>query len=345
MKRFIGIDLHTNSFTCCFLQEDGQEKIITWPLQGGGLEQFIKGLAAEDEVAIEATGNAAHFCKMVEPVVSRVVVIAPWQFEVIRRSVKKTDKHDARAIALFLSKDMLPEARMKSEEHVQLSSLITTRDQLVKLRVSLLGKVHGMFVRHGLKVKREVLTSKTGFTRETEKHDWSALEQCELVVIENQMASLHQNIKQLEKDIASFAKTLPGYDNLISIKGIGPLSAAVMLTHIGDVTDFKNAGKLAAYFGIVPKVSNSNETNNSGRITKRGNKLARTTLVQCTLIAKRYSPYLYAFYEQIKARRGTGKAIIATARKLLNTIFHTLKNGWVFEDFTTFTKISTCNQS
>ena len=345
MKRYIGIDLHTNSFTCCFLQEDGKEKLQTWPLQNGGLEQFIKGLAGDDEVAIEATGNAAHFCKMVEPHVSRVVVIAPWQFEVIRRSVKKTDKHDARAIALFLSKDMLPEARMKSDEHIQLSSLITTRDQLVKLRVSLIGKVHGMFVRHGLKIKREVLTTKVGFAREISKHDWTPLERAEIGVIESQLHSLHGGIKQLEKDITAFAKDLPGYENLISIKGIGSLSAAVMLTHIGDIEGFKNTGKLAAYFGIVPKVSNSNDTNISGRITKRGNKLARATLVQCTLIAKRYSPYFHSFFENIKARRGTGKAIIATARKLLNTIFHTLKNGWVFDDFTTFSKIQTCNQS
>jgi hypothetical protein len=129
MKRYLGIDLHTNSFTCCYLHADGSETIRTWPLQGGGLEQFIKGLHAGDDVALEATGNAAYFCKTVEPFVARVVVIAPWQFEVIRRSVKKTDAHDARAIALFLSKDMLPEARIKSEAHVQLASLITTRDQ------------------------------------------------------------------------------------------------------------------------------------------------------------------------------------------------------------------------
>ena len=344
MKRYLGIDLHTNSFTCCYLHADGHETIRTWPLQGGGLEQFIHGVHAGDEVALEATGNAAYFCKTVEPHVSRVVVIAPWQFEVIRRSVKKTDKHDARAIALFLSKDMLPEARIKSDAHVQLASLITTRDQLVKLRVSLLGKVHGMFVRHGLKIKREVLTSQAGFTREVAGHAWNPLERVELAVIDDQMQSLHRNIKRLEKEIAAFAKTLPGYDNLISIKGIGPLSVAVMLTHIGAIDDFKNTGKLAAYFGIVPRVSQSNETSNSGHITKRGNKLARTTLVQCTLIAIRYSPYLRGFYESLKTRRGTGKAIIATARKLLNTIFHTLKNNWVFEDFPNF-KLLACNQS
>jgi hypothetical protein len=62
----------------------------------------------------------------------------------------------------------------------------------------------------------------------------------------------------------------------------------------------------------------------------------RTTLVQCTLIAIRYSGYLNAFYRRLKERRGFGKAIIATARKLLTIIYNTLKNGWVFEDFPAF---------
>jgi hypothetical protein len=89
---------------------------------------------------------------------------------------------------------------------------------------------------------------------------------------------------------------------------------------------------------IVPRVSQSNETDNRGRITKRGNRLLRSTLVQCTLVAVRYSPYLKSFYNRIKDRRGTGKAIIATARKLLTIIYDTLKNGWVFSDFTTFSR-------
>ncbi|NIP67290.1 transposase, partial [Candidatus Bathyarchaeota archaeon] len=61
---------------------------------------------------------------------------------------------------------------------------------------------------------------------------------------------------------------------------------------IGDINDFEDEKKLAAYFGIVPRVSNSNETRRQGRITKQGSKLGRTTLVQCTLIAIRYSDYL-----------------------------------------------------
>jgi hypothetical protein len=53
---------------------------------------------------------------------------------------------------------------------------------------------------------------------------------------------------------------------------------------------------------IVPRISNSNEIEHSGRITKRGTKLGRTTLVQCALLAQRYSPYLKKYYEKKKSR-------------------------------------------
>lgn len=333
--KHIGIDLHTNSFTACYL-EKGQERIATFRLQKDGLQRFVQTLEQEDEIALEATGNSCFFRDQVMPYVSRVVIIAPWQFEVIRKSVKKTDKHDARAIALFLSKDMLPEARLRKTEHTQLSSLIQTRDQLVRLRVSLINKVHGLFNRHGIKIKKEKLTTQKGFASSIKTHQWNALERIEIEVITEQLESLRKSLSKLEKEITSFAKTLPGFKNLISIKGIGDLSAAILLATIGDISDFAKTGNLAAYLGIVPRVSQSNDQHLVGRITKRGSKIARKTLVQCTLIAKRYSPYLHNFYDHIKARRGAGKAIIATARKFLNTIFYTLKNGWVFEDFTMF---------
>ncbi|MGZ4788878.1 MAG: transposase [Terriglobales bacterium] len=97
----------------------------------------------------------------------------------------------------------------------------------------------------------------------------------------------------------------------------------------------EDENKLAAYFGLVPRVQNSNESERSGRITKRGHKLARTTLVQCGLVAQRYSPYLKRFYERIKSRRGGGKAKIVLAPKLVKVAYETLKNNWVFPIFLT----------
>jgi transposase len=199
----------------------------------------------------------------------------------------------------------------------------------------LLNKIHAMFVRRGTKLKKEGLASKKRL-RELDVSQFSALEQVELNALRNQALSLTETLAELDKAIKAAGAKLPGHEGISSIKGIGSRSAAILLSGIGNIEDFESADKLAAYVGIVPKVSQSNDTENRGRITKRGNKLMRTTLVQCTLIATRYSGYLHAFYQRIKERRGAGKAIIATARKLLSIIYDTLKNGWVFEDFTEF---------
>lgn len=267
--------------------------------------------------------------------VGRVVIVNPKQFQVIRKSVSKTDRNDARALAFFLSKDMLPETRAKTVAESELGSLTHTRDLLVKQRTRLLNKIHAVFNRHGVKLKKESLGSKKALAGLAIAR-FSALEQIELGVVRDQALSLNAAIKRLDEEIEQAAKKLKGYEGLVSIKGIGARSAAVFLSTIGRVEDFETADKLAAYFGIVPRVSQSNETDHRGRITKQGNRLARTTLVQSTLIAIRYSGYLNAFYRRIKERRGAGKAINATARKLLKIIFDTLANGWDFEDFANF---------
>jgi transposase len=137
-KRYIGIDLHRNRFTCCIRLENERTYVTEWELEN--LARFVEKLRPSDEIAVEITGNTRLFYDAVTPHVARVVVVNTNQFKVIRQSVKKTDPHDARALALYLSKDMLPEVRMKDKEHGQLASLTQTRDTLVKLRTALKNK-------------------------------------------------------------------------------------------------------------------------------------------------------------------------------------------------------------
>jgi hypothetical protein len=128
--------------------------------------------------------------------------------------------------------------------------------------------------------------------------------------------------------------------NLTSVKEVDGLSADILLSIVGDIGDFADEGKLAAYFGIVRRISNSNQTERFGRITKRGTRLGRTRLAQCALIAQPYNTGLKNYYERKKSR-GTGKAIIAQARKFLGIIYQTLRNKWMFEDFPNFVPAET----
>lgn len=330
--RAIGVDLHKTMFEVCYLS-DSEKRFARYSI--GELAEFCKKLDKSDKLAVEATGNTRYFFNQVSPHVSETVVVNPNHFKVISESAKKTDKADAEKLAFYLSKGMLPEVRMRDELSSQVKSLTHTRDKLVKLRTSLKNKIHNILNTHGIVIKREMLSSKKGLSKVFD-YPVNELSKVELEVIVEQIEHLNASITRLDGEIKEHGKHLKGYENITSIKGIGPKSAAILLSIIGDVNDFESEKKLHAYFGIVPRVNNSNEKIRQGKITKQGSKLGRTTLVQCTLIAIRYSPYLDAFYQRLKRKKGSGKAIIATSRKLLTIIYDALKNDLIFEDFAEF---------
>ncbi len=117
-KRYIGIDLHRNRFTCCIRLENERTYVTEWALEN--LTRFVKKLRPSDEVAVEITSNTRLFHEAVTPHVARVVVVDTNQFRVISQSVKKTDPNDARLLSLYLSKGLLPEVRMKDKNLAQL---------------------------------------------------------------------------------------------------------------------------------------------------------------------------------------------------------------------------------
>jgi transposase len=331
--RYVGVDLHTMQITVCYLKSMDEFRFERFELSQ--MNGFIGTLTREDEIAVEATGNTRWFVEQVREKVKRVVIVNPREFEVIKRSAKKTDRRDALNLARFLAVDLLPEVRGKQAAAETVLRLNETRAKLVKLKTALLNKIHALAVSRGRKLKKESLSSKRGMEK-VFAQEWTKIERLELEIIKEQIESLQKSLKRLDEALAEAGRELKGFENLVSVTGIGERSAGVLLAVIGEVADFSDEKKLASYFGIVPRVRNSNETTGSGKITKHGSKVGRTTLVQCSLVAIRYNEYLRNYYERLKARSGHGKAKIAVARKFLGIIYNTLKNNWVFADFNNF---------
>ena len=338
MVRYLGVDLHKKTFTVSFFDAaSGKHKLKYYKLKN--IDLFRKDLCKEDIVCVEALCNTRYFIEEISEHVSEVKVVDPYQFKVISKSVKKTDKHDAKKMAEFLSKDMIPEVKLKDKTTAQINSLANTRDKLVKLRSVLKNKIHNLLNSQGIDSKHKEFSGKKSL-RNVLKYKLDTIVKIELEVIVEQIENLNEGIKKLDIELEEQGKDMDGFENITSIKGVGNRSGTILLGTIGDINNFSSDKKLAAYFGIVPRVSQSGDKVVYGHITKRGSKLGRTTLVQCTLTAIQYSPYLRSTYDKIKKEKGCGKARIATARKLLGIIYNTLKNKWVFEDLPNF-KIKT----
>ena len=331
--RYIGVDLHTTQITVCYLKTEDEFELRKYQLCE--IDRFVSSLETTDEIAVEATGNTRWFREQINFRVRRIVIVNPRAFEVVRNSVKKTDKNDALNLAKFLKADLLPEVRAKSLAAEKVQSLVGSRTKLVRLKTSLINKIHALYVSNGRKLKKTSLASEKGLDKVLTEQ-FSEIERIEVEIIVEQIRSLKAGIKKLDRVIEEQASRLEGFQSLVSMSGIGSLTAGILLSVIGEVKDFASADKLASYFGVVPRVSNSNETVHHGRITKRGSKTGRTALVQSALAAIKKNDYLKNYYNGVKSRRGHGKAKIALARKYLGIIYNTLSNGWVFADFNNF---------
>lgn len=138
----------------------------------------------------------------------------------------------------------------------------------------------------------------------------------------------------LQADLIARASLSPAYALLLSIPGIGELTAATILSEIGQVNRFPTEKQLVAFAGLDPSVFQSGKfksTNN--RISKRGSSYLRKALYQATIdaISNRkngpVNPVLSAFYTKLKAEGKSPKvAIVATSGKLLRIIYGILKS-------------------
>lgn len=334
MVRYLGVDLHKRSFVVCFLEGEKKE-VKYYKVRYKDIEEFRSELREDDEVGIESTGNTGYFIRKIMDKVKVVRVINPQQFKVISESAKKTDEEDAVKIAYFLSKGLIPGVRIRDKEEDELRSMIKAREKMVKFRVTLKNMIHGILNANGIMTKQEEFCSEKGLER-LEKIEISDGYKEELKIIIEQIRNVNKGIEEIEEKIKGKGQNLKGYKNITSITGIGFLIGTILLNRIGDIKDFRSWKKLAAYIGIAVRVEVSGGKAKNKRITKMGDKVARTALVQATLVSIRYNRTLRGFYMRLKAKKGSGKAIIATANKLLKIIYGVLKNDLIFEDFNNY---------
>ena len=250
--RYIGVDLHKDLIVVCYL-DIATNKYTHKSFKINDLDRFLLTLDLADELCFEATSNSSWFYSKCEKFVSKVVIVNTNEFGVIAKSVKKTDKHDAKALALYLSKNMLPVVRFKTIEQQDLQSIFNTRKLLTKQVTMLKNQVHGILLTHGLNISPADLDSKVGLARTLKLCRGSEVNYALSILLEL-LSNLTIKISELDVKLNELAQKLPGYMNLKSIFGLGANTIALLLITIGNINDFSSYKKLLAYIGLVPKL-------------------------------------------------------------------------------------------
>lgn len=345
MRMSVGVDLHKKQFTVYWRTEGQSEggEFSRYLTSEEGYREFeqklrtVKSLAQPVAVAVESTGNTRYFKNRVEALGIPVVVVNTLKFKVVNESVKKTDRHDASTLAEFLEKDMLPVARLCSQESEALRRLVKARSSLVKTIVTVKNQIHGLLLSLGIESVRGELQSKK--ERRRVQNVLAAQQPAGAAVdpLFETIDRLSAEVKRIEHVMEELVKNDPVVELLRTIPGAGLITATTIRAYMDDIKRFDSPKQLAAYAGLTPWVQNSAERERHGRITKRGPNELRTALVQVVLGMVRNKRHTASYrimerYDRLKQAKGSGRSIIATARSLTEIIWHMLTESQPFDE-------------
>ncbi len=326
--RFIGLDVHRD-FCEVAIAEAGEVRlagrVVTEP---GALRLFAQSLGGDDQVALEATGNALGIARIIAPQVGRVVLANPKAVKGITRAGAKTDKIDARTLAKLLAGGFLPAIWLPDEQTRILRRRISARAQLVRQRTRAKNQVHATLIRN-LKGKPPVsdLFGVRG-RRWLAAQDLPADEHETIAACLRQIEFLDGEVAMVERTLAEQVLASPEMRRLLTLPGVNFVTAAALITAVGEIGRLPTARHLASYLGLDPRVSQSGaEPARHGRISKQGPGETRHVLVEAAWHATRTPGPLRAFHQRIAVRRGGNIATVAVARKLAVIAWHMLSRG------------------
>ena len=223
-----------------------------------------------------------------------------------------------------------------SEQVRTLRQLLQARETLVSMRTKLKNMAHAAFSRNGIALTRAGFASAASRARVSAREELPDADRLVLDVALRQMGQFDVELKAVEEEVVRRGKSLRGVSRLLPVHGLNLLSAISLLAEVGEIALFETSKQLVSYAGLATSTKQSSETTRHGGITKRGRKRLRTVCIQAVLaMVNRTDTPLMSFYQKKKREKGAGKAICATARKLLTIIFVLLKKEldyWYLED-------------
>jgi transposase len=331
MKQYVGLDVSQRETSVCVVNETGQivfeGKAESDP---GALAELLRKRAPHAErIGFETGAMASWLWHELRRVDLPVVCIdARHAHAALSVRMNKSDQNDARGLAELVRVGWYREVKVKSEESQKIRAILVARSRLVGIRRDIENQVRSLIKEYGLLFPRAI-----GQQFRTQVSELLG-EDHQLLSVIAPLLSIHEHVCQqqskFDDEVRRLAKSDETTRRLMSVPGVGVVTALTFRHTIDDPSRFRSASPVGAYLGLTPRRSQSGD----GRISRWGDRLLRTYLFEAATVLlhrTKKSSSLRAWGTKLAKRIGVTKAKVAIARKIAVILHCIWVDGTSFE--------------
>lgn len=322
MKHYIGLDVSMKTTFICILDESDaivhEGHIETDP---HAIADYLDRQGVKNCILGFESGSLTHYLMngFKERGLHAVCMDARKLSPILSTmKVNKTDKNDALGIAQVLKSKMYSPVHCKPEASIEKGVLLSGRKTLVQQQVQLKNTVRGLLKQFGMRLGS---IGNKSFSKEIKKQLEQLTDMCKNAILPllDVFDHIVKEIENFDQKVRQLAHADAEVQRLMTIPGVGPVTALTFKNEIFDPSRFKDSKSVGAYLGMTPTQYASGETQRQGRISKCGSTELRSLLVEAGIVlitrSRKWSK-LKAWGLKIMRKKGIKKAALAVGRKL-----------------------------
>lgn len=310
----VGIDLAKSTFSLHGVDAAGRE-VLRRTVSRARLVALVAQLPP-CVIGMEACSGAHEWARQFERFGHTVRIMAP-KFVVPYRRSGKNDVNDAEAICEAVQRPSMRFVPVKSVEQQAILTLHRVRQGFIEERTATINRIRGLMAEFGIVLPARAVEVKRGASMAA-----SALPTMARLAIEDLMShlsGLDDRIHGYDRQLEALARSDQVVTRLMTVPGVGALSALATVATVGNAHEFKSGRQFAAWLGLVPRQWSTGGKARLGRITKRGDAYLRTLLIMgaraALQMAAARTDKVSRWAMALKERRGYHRAVVALAAK------------------------------
>lgn len=276
--------------------------------------KFYSQLSGPVLVGMEACGNTLWFERLLAELGQELWLGDAGKIRAMEIRKQKTDRRDAELLLQLLLEKRFPRIWTPSLEQRDVRQLLLHRHKLVGMRRQVKNQLQHLALNQGVQRKYKLWTvAGRKALQELALVGWTAQRRKELLTL---LDDLEQRVGKLDQAVMEAAKKDPVARLLETHPGVGPITALAFSLTVGEIERFPRSRKLVSYLGLNPSEHSSGGRQRLGGISKQGNPMLRSLLVEAGQSAARLVPELKRAYQRLKHKKHSSVAKVMVARKL-----------------------------